>query len=280
MKRMMKYLHLTILLFISFVCRAQLVYPVAGTYKGKSAQGMAISRDRAFLFNDGGLCRSFNLKNGQVISDFYIGSASSNNHVNSASFGCEHVNGNIYPVIYVSECRSPYRCFVENITDSTSQIVQTLIIKREGTDSIAKDWVVDFKRKRIYGINNLEIVDQMTGNRRYNITAYRLPKICEGNVALTDKDVMDSFDVFFPNVLQGASIYKNRLYMPVGFQKELENRLDAKRAVIVINLKKHKIEKTIDLTNITDKEPEDMDFYQGRALLYTGQEGGLYEVSL
>ncbi len=276
--------HLAIILAIFLfpcICRAQLVYPIAGTYKGKSAQGMAIWGERAFLFNDGGLCRSFDLKRGRMIADFSIGSASKNNHVNSASFGRETINGNRLPVIYVSECRSPYRCFVENITDSSSYIVQILTIKREGRDSIAKDWVVDYRKKRIYSINNLEIVDKVTGNRRYCITAYRLPKIKEGkNVVLTDKDVLDSFNVFFSNVLQGASINKNKLYMPVGFQKGLDKRLEGKRAVIVIDLKRHVIERTIDLTDVTENEPEDMDFYHGKALLYTGQGGGLYEVNL
>ncbi len=40
------------------------------------------------------------------------------------------------------------------------------------------------------------------------------------------------------------------------------------------------IERTIDLTDVTENEPEDMDFYHGKALLYTGQGGGLYEVNL
>lgn len=281
MKNYIKPLFFLLVSLFPAICHAQLIYPVVGTFKGKSAQGMAIWGDNAYLFNDGGGCRVFNLKTKKVTREFLLNSANKNNHANSASFGKEIVKGNSIPLIYISECKSPYRCFVENITDSTSQLVQTIIIKREGTDSIAKDWVVDIKRKRIYGISNLEVVDKTTGNRRYCITAYRLPKIEEGKeIVLTDKDVRDSFNVFFPNVLQGATIYKKYLYMPVGFQKGLEKRLDSKRAVIVINLKKHKIEKNIDLTDITEKEPEDMDFYQGKALLYTGQDGGLYEIKL
>ena len=171
--------------------------------------------------------------------------------------------------------------FVENISGNVSQTVQTLKIDREGTDSIAKDWVVDRKHKLIYGIANLDIVDKKTGNRRFRITSYRLPKLSEGKeVHLTDEDAKDSFDVFFPNVLQGASIYKNRLYMPVGFQKGLEKRLDSERAVIVIDLKKKQIEKKVILEDVIEVEPEDMDFYRGEPLLYCGQKGGLYRLNL
>ena len=40
----------------------QLIYPVVGTYQGKSAQGMAIWGEDAYLFNNGGHCRVFDLK--------------------------------------------------------------------------------------------------------------------------------------------------------------------------------------------------------------------------
>lgn len=263
-------------------CNGQLVYPIEGRFRGKSAQGFAISHDKAFLFYDGGLCRSFDLKRGRVITDFNIGSASKNNHVNSASFGRESIKGNSLPVIYISECRSPYRCFVENITDSTSQTVQTIVVKRTDADSIVHNWVVDSKQNCIYSIRFGEIVNKQTGMRRCRIIRYKLPKLNKGElVVFTESDVKDTFEVFFPNLLQGASIYKNNLYMPVGLHEEAGNkRKDGERALIVVNLKKKKIEKKIDLTNVTASEPEDMDFYQGGALLYTGQDGGIYKVKL
>ena len=36
---------------------SQLVYPIVGQYKKKSAQGMAIYKDLAYLFSNGGMCR-------------------------------------------------------------------------------------------------------------------------------------------------------------------------------------------------------------------------------
>lgn len=46
-----------LIFMLSGYCLAQLAYPVVGTYKKKSAQGMAIHQDRAYLFSDGGRCR-------------------------------------------------------------------------------------------------------------------------------------------------------------------------------------------------------------------------------
>ena len=46
---------------------SQLIYPIVGTYNKKSAQGMAIHGDYAFLFNDGGGCRKLNLLSGKIL---------------------------------------------------------------------------------------------------------------------------------------------------------------------------------------------------------------------
>ena len=42
------------------IVKGNLAYPIVGTYKGKSAQGMAIWQNYAYLFNDGGHCRVLN----------------------------------------------------------------------------------------------------------------------------------------------------------------------------------------------------------------------------
>lgn len=36
--------------------------------------------------------------------------------------------------------------------------------------------------------------------------------------------------------------------------------------------------KTIDLTYVTTNEPEDIDFYKNKILLYCNGEGGIYEL--
>ena len=52
----------TCLFFTSILACAQLVFPIEGTYKGMSAQGMAIWGDNSYLFSHGGRCRVLNLQ--------------------------------------------------------------------------------------------------------------------------------------------------------------------------------------------------------------------------
>ena len=66
------------------------------------------------------------------------------------------------------------------------------------------------------------------------------------------------------NMGQGGVINGRYLYLPVGLQNNAEGqRKDAERAIIIIDLKKHKIKKIIDLNNVIFDEPEDVDFYKG-----------------
>ena len=204
-----------------------------------------------------------------------------NNHANSASFGIERVGRNKYPVMYVSECNDPCRCFVENVTDSGAVLVQTIALDREGIDSIARDWVVDRRGKTIYTISRRTYSSGKEWTCAHRINQYRLPRLGEGEyVVLSQKDVLNSYDILFPNVLQGAAIKKNFMYLPVGLEdnKIHYNRKDKERALIVVNLKTCKVERKIDLMDITKNEPEDCDFYKGKLLLYCGQSGGIYEI--
>ena len=115
----------------------------------------------------------------------------------------------------------------------------------------------------------------------HRINYYRLPRLREGkHVVLSDKDVLDSFDIFFPNMLQGGTIKGDYLYLPTGLCDTSEVRADKERSLIIVNLKTHKIEQKIDLTNLTKDEPEDCGFYKNKLLLFCGQSGGLYEIPL
>lgn len=54
---------------------------------------------------------------------------------------------------------------------------------------------------------------------------------------------------------------------------------NANRILQVIDLEKKVICNQIDLTYITTNEPEDVDFYDNKLLLYCGQQGGIYDIS-
>ena len=116
---------------------SQLLYPVVGNYRGKSAQGMAVWNEKAFLFSHGGRCRVLNLNTGKVMREFFLASADSTNHVNNACFGVEKLEKSGLPLLYISECRARYRCFVECLNDSGSVLVQT-IEARNKNDKVAQ----------------------------------------------------------------------------------------------------------------------------------------------
>lgn len=275
--------------FLFFVIWGILILPVyaqfiqvAGEYKNLPAQGMAIYGDRCFMLNITGHCRVFDLKKKKLVNDFRLGCYSLTNHANSASFGIEIIGKSQCPLMYVSECSSSYRCFVENISDSGSVLVQTIQATYNGKPEVIHDWVVDKAHRFLYGIRTTSNAVDSAGNRLNTIVKYRLPRINEGDrVVLTEEDKIDQYDLLFVNVLQGSIIKKNKLYLPVGNLKfKEEERERDRRALIIVDLRKRKIVNKLDINNVTDNEPEDCDFYKGKLLLYCGQSGGLYEIPI
>lgn len=276
-----RFFHFLIFVIVAISSCAQMRYPVVGTYQSKSAQGMAISGNDAFLMNDGGGCRQFDLKTGKIKKQFNLACTSKNPHVNNACFGVERIGNCRFPAIYISECREGgFHCFVENL-DSVPVLLQTIHAIDDDKTIRAINWVVDRKQRALYAVTRIEKYLDSKGSVRNTITKYRLPRLEEGsNVVLTEKDVEDRFDVFFPNILQGCKIRDHYMYLVTGLEQSLSHRKDSQRAILVIDLKKKKLDNTIDLTFLTTNEPEDIDFYMGKCLLYCGQEGGIYEIKL
>ena len=259
---------------------SQLVYPIVGQYKKKSAQGMAIYNDLAYLFSDGGMCRVYNLEKKKVERRFVLCTRASN-HVNNACFGIELGSYNQIPFLYTTECKNKYRCYVEEILPDTTRLVQTITETNKGKVEPVLIWVVDRERGLVYSVVRTERTLKSKGYALNTIKEFVLPQISKGkDIILTEKDVKNKFIVKFPSVLQGAAIKDGVLYIVTGYQQSFSSRPNSKRAIQVIDLKKKVLLKTIDLTYLTTNEPEGMDFYRGKALLYCGQEGGIYEVNL
>ena len=259
---------------------SQLLYPIVGQYKKKSAQGMTIYNDSAYLFNDDGICRVYNLEKKKVVRRFML-STKASNHVNNACFGIELGSYNRIPLLYTSECRNKYRCYVEELLPDTTRLVQTISQTKKGKTVPVLIWAVDRERGLIYSVTRTEKMLKSEGYALVTIKEFLLPQVAKGReIILTENDVKNQFQVRFPNVLQGAVIKEGVLYMVTGYQQTYSYRPESKRAIQVVDLNKKMLTKTIDLTYLTTNEPEDMDFYKGKALLYCGQEGGIYEVNL
>lgn len=274
----MKHFIIYIIFLFSSVCHAQMLHPVVGTYKGKSAQGMAIWGDEAFLFNDGGGCRVLNLRTGKVVREFSLGCADKKNHVATACFGKETPSGGKTPSLYVAEFVGKSRCFVECVRDSSSTLIQTIEAKEKGKNFLIQCWVVDIKNSSIYTVSGRQTANS---NGKWPVTfrKYNLPKLKDGKyVLLTEQDKLEQFEIDFPNCLQGACIKGKYMYIATGFQQSQSENIRAKRCIKIIDLQKRTLKKEIDLTYITTNEPEGLDFYHNKMILYAGQNGGLYQV--
>lgn len=270
-----------VLLCWSMTTSGQMRHAIVGTYRGKSAQGMAVWGDDAYLFNDGGGCRVFDLKEGIVTREFQLECAHKNTHVNAACFGTASVEGDTARLIYISEYNLPSSCFVERIGEKSSTLVQTIQIQKNGKGQFVQSWILDNKNGCLYAIARESPEKKGGHSARVKISKYRQPDLAEGaNVVLTEKDCMDSFTVEFSNGTQGGKIRGKYLYLVSGLQETAKGAINAERAIQVIDLKKKQLVRSIDLTYVTTNEPEDIDFYHGRALLYAGQNGGIYEVKL
>jgi len=278
MKRLL--ISLTLAVYASLAL-AQLTYPIAGIYKKRTAQGIIIFDKYAYLMNDGGLCRKYDLEQKKVVSEFMLASAGSKTHVNAVCLGEECHQQGTMPVVYISECNDRYRCFVEDLSGDKPKLLQTIQAVYYGKTELNVSWVVDTANNAIYSVTRDNSIFKTSGTARNIITQYRLPKISDGKeILLTEKDILNRFDIAFPNILQGVKIKGRYMYIVTGLQESMSTRQDARRAIQVVDLKKKILKNTIDLTYLTTNEPEDMDFYKGRCLLFCGQEGGIYHVKL
>lgn len=262
------------LLMLSACTSAPSVYKVAGAVDNNSAQGFAVHGDMVFLANNGGMCRLYDLKRKVEVSRFLLDSHGKNNHSNCLDFGVGHLGEkNEYPALYISECTSPGRCFVEKVTRGKSTLVQTISFKKRVTS-----WFVDRDKRKLYAMMHVMNGWKMTDS--ISICKFDLPELSHEIVNLDETNIEDSFHLKVPYTLQGGTIHKNRLFLPVGTHGAHKDGIKKSRKLIVIDLSKRLIDKTINLEEVTDNEPEDVFFYKGMLWLFCGQSGGLYPIEI
>ena len=252
---------------------AQMVFPVVGQYKSRSAQGMAIYGDYAYVFNDGGLCRMLNLKTEKIERDFMLECAAKETHVNSACFSRQYIGDNPTPALYVTEFYGKRRCFVELINEEKSRLVQTIEFKdSQGRNPFVREWIVDNNEHMLYAV-----IREANREDANVIKKFVLPPLSDAKILLTEKDIVDEFTVNFVNGLQGGKIKGRYMYIATGFTPLHGEGEYFDRAIKVIDLKKKELVKSIDLSKVTINEPEDIDFYKGKCLLFAGGTGGIYQ---
>ncbi len=259
-------------------CMSQLRYPIVGAYKKMSAQSMAIWGNNAYLLNKGGYCRILSLVSGDIENEFFLKSSCKTNHSASVCFGNEYIERGNTPVMYIAEYEGKSRCYVESIDRDSSSLVQTIEIIENNRNYRIQCLLVDKVHNFLYAVSGKAKIDTL-GVCPVCVRKYRLPKLNEGVfIVLSEKDKIDQFVLNFPYALQDGTIRDDYMYIVTGFQQSLANNPRAKRTLVIIDLNTKSIAKCIDLTYVTTNEPEGFDFYGDKALMFCGQEGGIYEI--
>lgn len=219
----------------------------------RSAQGMAIWGDRAFILYDTGVCGVYDLKtrNPEPLAQFPLGSYNPGipsreylNHANSCMFSRIHLRDNPIPLLYVSTGTGTgydgdgfyYRCAVENIVEAPdgtcrAETVQTISYHPEGQLPGAFEspawgcpcFMTDNDTGHLYIFSARYRTKSgcvPEGERNaYIVTKLPLPDPCEGGlIRLGPGDILDQFtvssDVLFT---QGGCIIDSKLYFTFGY---------------------------------------------------------------
>lgn len=204
------------------------------------------------------------------------------NHSNVCSFGVEKANRkDPMPVIYVSQChKQPYQgrkdvLFVERILPGLqgSELVQTIHFDDvDGLFGYALQWVVDRQHKFLYGFGNTTKDKDVEGNR-HRVIKFRLPKLSEGDVVFTNKDIIETYTVEdnglqYATIGQGLCIWRNKLMMPTGLGTP-----EYPSYLFVWDLKHKRPLEVLDMSRGTTGELEDLAHYKFRRYLVQGQDG-------
>lgn len=255
-------------------------FPVETNYQKKWGEGMAIHGQYIFLLTNTGLCRIYDMREDLFVGSVALASAHAKNHANNACFGVEYPkDNNKFPALYISECEAPYRCYVENITEYESRLIQIIQFQIDNKPQAVHDWIVDIVTNNIYAVTQLYPFNKERNGFATQIVKFNLPSINIPQVILSDVDIEDSFEVFFPHILQGRVIHNHTLYLPSGASADSQVQYGKEKAIVIIDLKEKKIKRIIDVQDILNNEPEGGAFW-GKSLIISCAPKGLYQFIL
>lgn len=235
-----------------------------------SAQGMAIHNSIMYRLFDTGFCQTYSIEDIDkplYISSFPIGSFSEVNHCNCAQFIPE-LDGELY--LYIAGLRG--KCYVERITQDSSQLIQTISLKK------LKIFNNSQRLNIICGDDGfLWLFGSDDGGRNLIFAKAKRPSLNEANAVLDINDIIDywleSDYCYEDSVWQGGMVYSGNLFFVFGTK-------DSNRHIAIYNTYTHEKVNDIDLNDAVLEEPEDCDFFNDRIVLSINGGKGYYILEL
>ena len=256
----------------------QKLFQVSKYSNNNVMQGFDIFNDVVFQCHDSGDCVTYDLATGTKIANFKMGSSYSTNHCGNANFGVEYPAGNTqFPALYVSGDLTTKACYVENVTASSAELIQTIYFDISPSYT-GGQVIIDRDRNRILYMQrkNSSIRDL---SNMFKICEFRIPALSEGAVVrFTNADVIgEPYELsYYSPLYQGAAINQGRLLQTHGL---CANSFGSMIGLMNFNVVTHKFERHIDLTNAFDQEPQAVTVYQNR-LIMSIIDGSFYEIKL
>lgn len=235
--------------------KAELIYRLEGFYEGNYAQGIAIYKNILFFFNHGGHCRLVDLSEKKIVGEYDLDTKSEYNHVNNANFSQKFIENNKYPLIYISECKGDGRCFVEQLSDETSVLVQTISLHSNFNCNLS-NWILDEKNKKLY---LLRYSDEKTGTICM-FDEFNLPSLMNKHIVLSSEDVVRRYSFEYV-IWQGAVFRNGYLYLVYG------NDI-TERGIMVINFE-DKLYCDYNFTHVIKEEAEGIGFWNEEVIVTT-----------
>ena len=231
-----------------------------------------------FRFQGNGFCWAYDVATREKISEFFLdGLDAWMPHSNAVTFGCEYYEaGDEFPLLYTNVYntyaqeadRREGACCVYRLTrQGTSfrgQLVQTIRIGfvkdptlwcSEGCGDVRPygNFVVDRENGIYYGFTMRDAANSTP------FFAFKLPKLADGpEVVLQKEDILTSFETPYHRFLQGACVYRGKIFSVEGFTNDGVNP----PAIRIIDPEKKEqlFFATTDRFGMTE-EPELIDFW-------------------
>lgn len=183
------------------------LFGIENQFDGHAMQAFSVRDSVVYVGYDSGLCRTYELGSGMLISEFPLGCNIGSNHCGNLNFAGS--------LLYVSGDLKNLCCYVEEVSPGSSRTVQTIRFALSGRHD-GSQAVIDVERGTIVYIRRRFSKINRPDNQ-FLVSEFRLPAVSEGDVTLRDTDVLRSYSLekYFP-IYQGASISGGLLYQSFG----------------------------------------------------------------